>query len=363
MFIIEQFKKLKIMKSKKIIRYSLFSLLSFLFLEGAFTSCKKNMYQRNGNAEIFVANEEAGTISVIDAITYKEIEKVDLKHKGSMYMPHNVQVAPNCESVWATGVPSTEGADEMVIVLKTRRNKVKEYINVGSEQHLSHVTLDDESKFAYVTAKSKGQIIKIDVDKMKEVQRFDLGPETGPHGLRYMNGKLYTACTISKEMIIVDISSGSLTHVPTGGVSVQTAVLPILGSAFVSVFDLKQVIRYDISTGISTVIQMPGDSQGPLQVYPSPDNSKVYVCDQGNVVGNSGSNKLYIINTTTNLVESTVIVGNGAHGVTTSLDGTKIFVTNLTDNTVSVVDAITLNVIQTIPVGVSPNGISFLKGK
>jgi len=328
-----------------------------------FVSCKKNMYQRNGNPEIFVANEEEGTISVIDAITYKEIEKVDLKHKGLMYMVHNVQVAPNGYSVWATGTPTTEGADEMVIVLKTRRNKAKEYINVGSEQHLAHVVLDDESKFAYVTAKEKGQIIKIDVDKMKEVQRFDLGAETGPHGLRYMNGKLYTACITSKEMIIVDIASGELTHVPTGGVCVQTAVFPILGSAFVTVFDLKQVVRYDISTGLITTISLPSDSQGPLQVYPSPDNTKLYVCDQGNVVGNLGSNKLYIINTATNLLESTVVVGNGAHGVTTNTDGTKIFVTNLTDNSVSVVDAITLSVIQTIPVGVSPNGISYLKGK
>lgn len=350
---------MKTTKNKIII--GIIPVLSILLSFGITTSCHKKMCKRNVDGELFVANEEDGTISVLNADTYKEIDKTDLKHKGTMYMVHNVQVAPNGESVWATGTPTTEGADEMVIVLKTKRNKAKEYINVGSEQHLAHVVLDDESKFAYVTAKEKGQIIKIDVDKMKEVQRFDLGSETGPHGLRYMNGKLYTACITSKEMIIVDIASGTLTHVPTGGICVQTAVLPVIGSAFVSVFDLKQIVRYDISTGDTTIIQLPVGSEGPLQVYPSPDNTKVYVCDQGNVVGNAGSNKLYVINTSTNLVESTVVVGNGAHGVTTNTDGTKIFVTNLTDNSVSVVDAATLTVIQTIPVGVSPNGISFMK--
>lgn len=324
------------------------------------SSCKKNMAPRNVDEEVFVANEEEGTISVFDADTYEELDKVDLKRKGEMYMIHNLQVAPDNCSVWATGT-SSSGGDDMVIVLRTRRNKPKEYINVGSDQHLAHVVLDDESAFAYVTAKDKGQVIKIDVDKAKEVQRFDLGANSGPHGLRYMNGKLYVACMSSSEMIIVDIATGGLTHIPVDGIAVQTAVLPILGASFVSVYDAKKVVRYDLSTGDTTNIFLPVGSQGPIQLYPSPDNSRVYVCDQGIVNGNPSSNKLYIINTSTNLVESTVIVGNGAHGVTTNTSGSKIFVTNLSDNTVSVIDASTLTVIKTVPVGVSPNGISVLK--
>lgn len=333
-------------------------VISSLFL---LSSCHKKMCKRGIDEELFVANEEEGTISVLDADTYKELDKVDLKYKGEMYMVHNVQVAPDGRSVWATGVPSTIGGDDMVIVIKGKRNKTKEYIDVGFDQHLAHVVLDDESKYAYVTAKEKGQIIRIDVDKAKEVQRYDLGVNTAPHGMRYMNGKLYTACMSSNEMIIVDIATGSLTHIPVDGIAVQTAVLPILGSAFVTVYDLKKVVRYDLSTGDTTNIFLPLGAQGPIQLYPSPDNTKIYVCDQGIVNGNPASNKLYVINTNTNTVESTVIVGNGAHGVTTNTDGTKIYVTNLSDNSVSVIDAASLNVIQTIPVGISPNGISILK--
>lgn len=338
----------------------LFSGILMSFLLFSLCACHKQMCKRKIHEEIFVANEEEGTITVLDGKTFKEIDKTDLKHKGSTYMVHNVQAAPNGQSVWATGVPENVGDDEMVIVLRGKRNNTKEYINVGSDQHLSHVVLDNESKYAYVSAKEKGQIIQIDVDKAKETKRFDLGSATGPHGMRYLNGKLYIACMSSKEMIILDISSGNITHVSVGGIAVQTAVSPTIASVFVSVFDLKKIVRYDLSTGDTMNINLPNGSQGPIQLYPSPDNQKLYVCDQG-VIGGSVSNKLYVINTTTNSVEGTVIVGNGAHGVTTNADGTKIFVTNLSDNSVSVVDASTLTVIQTINVGTSPNGISLLK--
>ncbi|MBI1835894.1 MAG: YncE family protein [Flavobacteriia bacterium] len=325
------------------------------------SACHKQMCKRKIHEEIFVANEEEGTITIIDAQTFKELDKTDLKHKGSTYMVHNVQAAPDGRSVWATGVPENAGDDEMVIVLKGKKNKTKEYINVGNDQHLAHVVLDEKSKYAYVSAKEKGQIIQIDVEKAKETKRFDLGETTGPHGMRYLNGKLYVACMSSKEMIILDVSTGALTHIPVDGIAVQTAVLPTIESIFISVYDLKKVVRYDLTTGDTININLPATSQGPIQLYPSPDNQKVYVCDQGIVGGNPVSNKLYVINTNTNLVEATITVGNGAHGVTTNSDGTKIFVTNLSDNSVSVVDANTLSVIQTLSVGVSPNGISLLK--
>lgn len=328
-----------------------------------FTSCHKQMCKRNVEDEIFVANEEEGTVSVFNATTMKEIDKEDLRRKGNLYMLHNLQVAPDGKSVWVTGVPENDGDDEMVIVLKGKRNKAKEYINVGGDQHLAHVVLDDESKFAYVTAKEPGQVIQIDVKQEKVVKRFDLGSDAGPHGLRYYNGKLFVACMTSKEMVIVDIANSNLTHVPVDGIAVQTAVLRSKESALVTVYDQKKVVRYDFSSGDTTNIFLPFEAQGPIQLYPSPNNEKVYVCDQGVIGGNPSSNKLYVINTTTNKVESTVLVGNGAHGVTVSEDGTKIFVTNLVDNTVSVVDTNTLTVTHTLNVGVSPNGISYLKCK
>lgn len=324
--------------------------------------CRKDNCKSGIEEKIYVANEEGGSVSVIDANTYKVLRTVDLEYKKEMYMPHNVQVAPDNGSVWVTGAQMHDHhGDEILFVLKGKRDKDKEHINVGSGHHLAHVVVDDESKFAYATGNESGQVIKIDAEKMKEVMRFDLGAGSGPHGMRYMNGKLYVACMASQEMVIVDVLSGSISRIFLGGIAVQTAVLPGPESVFVSLYDLKEVVRYDVATGDTVRIPLPAGAQGPIQLYPSRDNQRVYVCDQGIVNGNPSSNKLYVIDVSTNTVISAITVGNGTHGVVTSLDGTKVFVTNTLDNTVSVIDALTLSVISTVSVGEAPNGISVLE--
>lgn len=62
----------------------------------------------------------------------------------------------------------------------------------------------------------------------------------------------------------------------------------------------------------------------------------------------------------TALVVKTITVGNKAHGVVICKDGKIVYVTNSGDNTVSVIEVATKKVINTIPVGKKPNGISYL---
>lgn len=308
---------------------------------------------------MYVANENSGTVTVFDAETYEILKTVKLDDGHDMLMPHNIQSAPDSRSVWIAAPNMHHGeGDDKVVVLRNKRDREKEKISLGKEQHLAHVVLDDASTYAYVTATEAGEVVMIDAQKYKIEKRISLGPTSEPHGLRYMGGKLYVACMGSGSLAIVDPSASSVTHVPVGGIAVQTAVVPGLNAVYVSVYDLKEVVRYDMATGDTLRIVLPAGSQGPIQLYPSPDGQRIYVCDQGIVSGNPSSNKLYVINTYTNTITNTVTVGNGAHGVVTNTKGTRIYVTNLSDNTVSVIDAGSLSVIATVNVGEKPNGIS-----
>jgi DNA-binding beta-propeller fold protein YncE len=85
-----------------------------------------------------------------------------------MMMPHNVQVAPNGQSVWVTAVPDRKGPDEQVIVIDQATNTIKKRINIGKDQHISHVVLDSTSRFAYVTCYESNQVIVIDATKLVE---------------------------------------------------------------------------------------------------------------------------------------------------------------------------------------------------
>ena len=56
---------------------------------------------------------------------------------------------------------------------------------------------------------------------------------------------------------------------------------------------------------------------------------------------------------------ATIVVGKGAHGVVTDPKSTFIYVTNMFDNTVSVINNRENRVISTVPVGETPNGITY----
>ena len=89
----------------------------------------------------------------------------------------------------------------------------------------------------------------------------------------------------------------------------------------------------------------------PSGVAASPNSSRVYVA-------NSGNNTVYVINTATNQVISTIGVGSSPQGLAISPDGTKAYVANGGNNTVSVINTATNQVISTIGVGSSPQGLA-----
>ncbi|WNG91081.1 Ig-like domain-containing protein [Mycobacterium sp. ITM-2016-00318] len=72
-------------------------------------------------------------------------------------------------------------------------------------------------------------------------------------------------------------------------------------------------------------------------VLVSPDNRFVYTVDMINQDGTQNGH-VNVIDTTTNQVVDTIEVGKGANSAVLSKDGTRLYVTNATDGTVSVID-------------------------
>ena len=86
----------------------------------------------------------------------------------------------------------------------------------------------------------------------------------------------------------------------------------------------------------------------PYGIAVSPDGTKVYVTNLGN-------NKVSVIDTATNTVITNVPVGSIPIGVAVTPDGSKVYVANQNSNNVSVINTTTNSVIQTVNVGISPN--------
>lgn len=349
---------------KKQIIYQLKSGILILLIFFGLTHCKKDsLTNSSGEAvtgKIYVANEDGESISVIDASNLQNVTSINVADgSGDMLMVHNVQVAPDGKTIWATVNPMSAGAIDQVVVIDQSTGTIKKRIYVGAEYHLAHVILDKDCKNAFVTATDSNKIIQIETVNYSIVKTFTLSPGHAPHGIRYFNGKLFVANMNSKSLSIIDVGTGLASEVALGGIAVQTAVVPNGKYVFVSLYDTREVVRYDVQTGQVIKIELPAVAQGPIQLYSTPDSKKLFVCDQGKLNGMPVSNKVFLLDVEGASVLSTITVGNAAHGVVVSKDGKTAYVTNSDDNTVSVIDVNSQSVRTTVSVGLNPNGIGF----
>ncbi|MEU4443454.1 YncE family protein [Actinosynnema sp. NPDC050801] len=99
----------------------------------------------------------------------------------------------------------------------------------------------------------------------------------------------------------------------------------------------------------TTLIDSTGDS--PYGVGVAFDGTRGYVT-------NVRDDTLTVIDTPTNTVDAAVPVGDGPAGVVVSPSGGHVYVSNYLAGTVSVVDAATLATTETIPVGPNADGIA-----
>lgn len=311
-------------------------------------------------AKVYVANEAGGSVSVIDLQDSLKTTSIDLSDSaGTMFMAHNVQVAPNGKSVWVAAAGMDSGKTNYLIVIDPNTGTIKERVLLGKDLHVAHVVLDDQSKNAFVTAGETNEVIQVDATTYQVVRKFDLGAGHAPHGLRYANGKLYVANMDGKSLSVITVADGKVTDIPLGGIAPQVALTRDDKFVFISLYDTKEVIQYDLKNGQIIRIPLPGTAYGPIQLYATPDSKLLYVADQGELLGRPVSNEVYVIDIPNAKVISTIKVGNKAHGVVVSNDGKSVYVTNTIDNTVSVIDVASQQVIHTIPVGKGPNGISY----
>ncbi|MEM7369023.1 MAG: PKD domain-containing protein [Bacteroidota bacterium] len=120
----------------------------------------------------------------------------------------------------------------------------------------------------------------------------------------------------------------------------QIAYVPNSDDGTLSVIDVvhKNVVR---------TIPIGPDPRG---VSSSPDGTRVYVSDEG-------GDAVQIISTATNSVIDSVVVGNGPAGIWVSPDNNRVYVADYCDSTVSVIDATGDSLLTKIPVGVEPGGV------
>lgn len=342
----------------------------------------------------YVAVEGTGEIAVIDTKTNQILKKIDLSDNSHGmkvgYMPHNVQVAPDNRSVWVTAnadnedmkmsfrlIPraqadeghgeemATGGSSDEVIVIDPFSDVIVKRIELGQDLHLSHVALTPDSAYAIVASQKNGIVYKVNTSSFEVEKEVTTKKGGEPHGLRISpdGTTAYIAMLGGKSLGILDIESFELRDLPLKGAAVQTGVTPNGKYALASVYDAKSLAVYDTTSAKLSYIDLPQESKGPVQLYPTPDSRFVFVADQGYYFDQPVGDTVYKIDLQEMKIAQAIRGGSAPHGVVVSKDGTFTYITNLKSDDVSVIDAIQGKEVAKINVGTMPNGISLWYGE
>ncbi len=317
--------------------------------------------------KVYVANEGADTVSVLDAASFKALASVRVGK-----MPHNVQVSPDGKAVWVTnngepdlaaGASAHKGMakgnhDAMakpgaVWMIDTSTDAVIAKVPVG--MHPAHVVVSPDGRFAYVTNGGDNTVSVIDTSAQRVVATIPVGQF--PHGLRISpDGKqAYVANLKGGTVSVIDTASQKeVAQVPVGKGPAQVGFTPDGRFVFVSLSEENAVAVIDPAA--HKVIRKVVVGSVPIQLYATPDSRTLLVANQG--TRKKPGKTVSMIDLENFKVAKTVVTGAGAHGVVVDRDGRYAYVTNTYANSVSVLDVKERKVTKTVPVGKGPNGIS-----
>jgi YVTN family beta-propeller protein len=314
--------------------------------------------------KVYVANEEADTVSVLDAASFKMLANVRVGGK-----PHNVQVSPDGTRVWVTnnGEPSAGasahqgmGKDEhqamgagAVWVIDATTDAVLAKVAVGL--HPAHVVLTPDGRFAYVTNGGDNTLSVIDASTQRLVSTISVGKF--PHGIRVSpDGKqAYVANLKGNTVSVVDTASQKeVTQIPVGKGPAQVGFTPDGRLAFVSLSGENAVAVIDPAT--RKVLHRITVGSVPIQLFATPDSGTLLVANQG--TRKKTGKTLSMIDLRSFKMIKTVDTGAGAHGVVIDREGKYAYVTNTYAGSLSVLDIRKRSVVATVSVGKGPNGVS-----
>ena len=243
--------------------------------------------------------------------------------------------------------------------------KERSSIKVATNPH--DFALSADRKTAYVPLYGDGiygrnpnpghEVLIVDMEAAKVVGSIDVSPYRAPHGIQIdNNGMLYVTSDLDRKLLVLDPKARKMTKaIETEGTTHWIGILPN-GSKiyatnksdppFVSVVDVK-------SGKVTSRIQVPGGTQG---VAVSPDGKQV-------IVMASTEPTALVIDPTTDMIIDRVGLKDqkgGGYKVYYSPDGKYMLTMNLGSTLINIFDARNLHAPQrTATVGKDPMGMAF----
>ena len=284
----------------------------------------RNLSFTPDSKNLVVSNHGNNTLSIVDID--KEIE---IAQYPVGYMPYGV--VSNGDYVFVS-----EFGFGRISVVDLSTGHVVDNVNV--DEFPSAMALDSTGKRLFVTHFSSGSVSVIDLITFTVVQRISTGRDTNLSQFISLNSdasKAYipqTRSNVTNEALLFD-----------------TTVFPVVNVVNLSQFTLLNSERITLDTADEPVNM-------PFAVALSPDDKTIYLA-------NAGSNNVSVIDLDTNKGKAHIEVGANPRGIAITEDGANVFVNNVLDGTLSVIDTRTLRVSDEVILTNIPLNEDVLEGK
>jgi YVTN family beta-propeller protein len=264
--------------------------------------------------EVWVTNQETNKIQIIDGQTLKVIAEI-----AGRTRPHNITFSPDYKTAYVANVGSGD-----VTVVDAAARKVIGTIPSGKRAH--HVGVSPDGRWLYICNPGDDNVTVADAKTLKVVKKLDVEKAPAMTAFSPDGKKAYVSNGGTFSVSVIDVASGEI---------------------------LKSIQKV-----------AAGEIMGQVM---SPDGSRLFVTS-------GGTNRYIVIDPQTDTVMATVEYGKDAHGAALTVDARRVLIPNRQSNDLTVVNARTGQIAETIPnigdkpdiIDVAPDGrfaFATLRGK
>ena len=289
---------------------------------------------------IFVTNEGSDSVSVIDASTNKVISTIDIGKR-----PRGIGMAPDGSEVYVA-----VSKENVIAVFDPRTLEILRRFNSGEDPeafavHTNgniYISNEEDAKASVYNPKTGELVAEIKVGI--EPEGVAISPDGSKVIVTSESNNMLHLISIPEHVIIANILVGARPRAVTFNAdgSVAYATSEISG----------EIKKIDVaSTKVVGHMPLADDQAKPKDIVVSVDGKRIYVAG-------GRANRVFVLDADTLEIIKSIPVGKRVWGLAMTRDGTRVYSTDGASHQVSVIDTGKNEVVATIPVGQFPWGLA-----
>jgi YVTN family beta-propeller protein len=270
------------------------------------------------------------------------------RRENNMKSTHFLALVLSCiaaAQLYAADTPQTallvlSKADQALFIVNPTTLAVVGQVPSGPDPH--EVIASADGKLAFISNYGGGSfntITVVDLLNQTGMSTIDLGALRGPHGLTFVDGKLWFTAEGAKVIGRYDPETKKIDLVLGTGQD-RTHMIYVFP-------DLNRIVTSNVSSATVTLIDK---TNAPARSPSGPPLPPAGAAMPNGPAGPAGGGPPR--SPQTNWTETVIPVGHGSEGFDVSPDGKEIWVANSQDGTISIIDVANKKVLQTLDVNV-----------